>query len=87
MSTTIGRLLARAKDCQADVGDGGFAGFMSGVQHGLEIARRDPARAAALAIDLRIELLAAGTPADVEEARADTDRAVTAILAAEGRIQ
>ena len=87
MSTTVGRLLARAKECQADVGEGGFGGFMSGVQHGLEIARRDPARAAELAVDLRIALLQAGTSDDVEEARAETDRAISAILAPAGRIQ
>ena len=29
MSTTVGRLLARAKECEGDVGAGGFAGFMS----------------------------------------------------------
>jgi hypothetical protein len=87
VSTTVGRLLDRAKECQADVGEGGFAGFMSGVQHGLEIARRDPARARALAVDLRIELRSAGTADDVEEARADTDRAIDAILAPAGRIQ
>ena len=87
MSTTIGRLLARAKECEADVGEGGFGGFMSGVQHGLEIARRDPDRAAALAIDLRIEMRLALNPEDVAEGRRDTDRAVSAILATEARVQ
>jgi hypothetical protein len=76
----VARLMARGQECARDVGPGGFAGFMAGVQHGLEIARREPTLIAPLSRDLREELLAGATRAEVDAAAQETAAAITAML-------
>ena len=87
MTRIVDRLIARGNECARDVGRGGFSGFMAGVQHGLEIARRDPAAVDEIAGALRSELLRAATPAEIAWAKQETDRAVTKILETGGPVQ